>query len=125
MLATDAISTRKRDVLDRALTSEVVYQVWKGKYYTLPDYPALLQWLREASRPKAHEYVRKDQPVNLFFDIDYKHARLENEDRRNEILTHYTRNYSRSSRRLRALGALCCHHTPQRKRVFMLYTSCS
>ena len=80
-------STRKKDVIERAGPTEVIFQVWKGKYFAVPDYPCLLDTIKQVRQPKIHEYIRKDQPVNLFFDIDFKHARLENENDRTNILT--------------------------------------
>lgn len=74
MLATDVISTRKRDVLTRAAASDVIFMEWKGKYRTVQDHHHLLRLLIDTHRPMIHEYVRKDQPVNLFFDIDFKHT---------------------------------------------------
>lgn len=69
-----AISTRKRDVLTRAAASDVIFMEWKGKYRTVQDHHHLLRLLIDTHRPMIHEYVRKDQPVNLFFDIDFKHT---------------------------------------------------
>lgn len=78
MLATssDPLSTRKKDVVARALPDEVIYQVWKGRYYTTCDYSMLLNILKRERHPKIHEYVRRNQPVNLFFDIDFNHNML-------------------------------------------------
>ena len=74
MLASDTHSTRKKDVVARAGPNEVIYQVWKGRYFAVCDYDTLLLILRNTRHPKIHEYVRRTQAVNLFFDIDFDHA---------------------------------------------------
>ena len=67
----DFISVKKKAVLARATPDEDIYTVWKGQYHTCPDYECLLTILYQDDKPMIHEYVRKNQHVNLFFDVDF------------------------------------------------------